>query len=134
MTLFQFFEVLWLRVGRISCFHVFIVYHPHFITKQLSRKERAGVTVQTRLKRRYCPRPLEGRGHVTLARGDSNTLRVHRAPLNSGFSRKSRKNRLEFRAGLYCNEATEAAETIRKDSLPRLSRSGIIQNGLFSHT
>ena len=24
---------------------------------------------------RYCPRPLEGRGHVTLARGDSNTLR-----------------------------------------------------------
>ena len=106
MTLFQFFEVLWLRVGRISCFHVFIVYHPHFITKQLSRKERAGVTVQTRLKRRYCPRPLEGRGHVTLARGDSNTLRVHRAPLNSGFSRKPREKRLEFQVGLYCNETT----------------------------
>jgi hypothetical protein len=52
---------------------------------------------------RYCPRPLEGRGHVTLARGDSNTLRVHRAPLNSGFSRKTREKRLEFQVGLYCN-------------------------------
>ena len=51
----------------------------------------------------YCPRPLEGRGHVTLAHGDSNTLRVRRAPLNSGFSRKSREKRLEVRAGLYCN-------------------------------
>ncbi|MBR3186928.1 MAG: hypothetical protein IKF59_02700, partial [Lachnospiraceae bacterium] len=49
------------------------------------------------------PRPLEGRGHVTLARGDSNTLRVHRAPLNSGFSRKTREKRLEFQVGLYCN-------------------------------
>ncbi len=52
---------------------------------------------------RYCPRPLEGRGHVTLARGDSNTLRLRRAPLHSGFSRKSREKRHEFRAGLYCN-------------------------------
>ena len=42
---------------------------------------------------RYCPRPLEGRGHVTLARGDSNTLRLRRAPLHSGFSRKSREKR-----------------------------------------
>ena len=38
-----------------------------------------------------------------VARGDSNTLRVRRAPLNSGFSRKSREKRLEFRAGLYSN-------------------------------
>ena len=56
----------------------------------------------------YCPRPLEGCGHVTLARGDSNTLRLRRAPLNSGFSRKSREKRLEFRAGLYFNRNISA--------------------------
>ncbi len=41
-----------------------------------------------------------------LARGDSKTLRVPRAPLNSGFSRKSREKRLEFRTGLYCNKTS----------------------------
>lgn len=34
---------------------------------------------------RYCPHPLEGRGHITPARGESNTLRVHRAPSGPGF-------------------------------------------------
>ena len=48
--------------------------------------------------------PLEGCGHVTLARSDSNTLRVRRAPLNSGFRDKAshcREKRLEFQVGLY---------------------------------
>ncbi len=39
-----------------------------------------------------------------VARGDSNTLCVRRAPLNSGFSRIAREKRLAFQAGLYCNE------------------------------
>ena len=35
--------------------------------------------------------------------GDSNALTRRQTPYNSGFSRKSREKRLEFRAGLYCN-------------------------------
>ena len=78
---------------------------------------------------RYCPRPLEGRGHVTLARGDSNTLRLRRAPLHSGFSRKSREKRLEFRAGLYCNPAAPGKHPTRP-----LCRTLFLQDVLESKT